>query len=268
MIGKLSELDMENAIAAEPEKILRESGLKLVARQYRIGSYIFDLLFEDRHGAKMIVEIQLGTLDRNHTYKILDYYDEYKEKHLGEFIELMVVANTITHERRKRLNALGVSHREIPAEAFLSLDSTTGQPLIDMKAVQQTAKKCAKVHGQLISLASAYNLFKEQGKEFIKALEQVQPPVRVLADLTNLSNDYRGPRLISIAPESWGRKENNGGLGQGSGYGPGVGVFLNCYYAKNLKGTSFVRLQSGIENPFKEEFRDSFKKEYDLKQRV
>ncbi len=89
----LSELDMENAIAAEPEKFLGESSLKLVARQIRIGPYKFDLLFEDRHGAKIIVEVQLGTLDRNHTYKIFDYYHEYKENHLGEFVELMVVAN-------------------------------------------------------------------------------------------------------------------------------------------------------------------------------
>src|SRR3990172_7537933 len=107
--NKLTESDMEDAIAAEPEKFLGESGLKLVGRQYRVGPYIFDLLFEDRHGAKVIVEIQLGTLDRNHTYKILDYYDEYKIKRPGEFIELTVVANKVTYERRQRLSAIGVN---------------------------------------------------------------------------------------------------------------------------------------------------------------
>ncbi len=85
----LTEREMEDAVAADPQKYLREEGLELVARQYHIGSYIFDLLFRDRHGAKLIVELQRGTLDRNHTYKILDYDDEYKEQHPDEFVELM-----------------------------------------------------------------------------------------------------------------------------------------------------------------------------------
>ena len=54
----LSEKDMEDQIAQAPEKFLGEVGLSLVQRQVRFGRYIFDLLFEDRHGAKLIVEIQ------------------------------------------------------------------------------------------------------------------------------------------------------------------------------------------------------------------
>ena len=70
---------MEDAIVNNPESFLNEKGLKLLARQYKIGSYIFDLLFEDRYGGKLIVELQKGTLDRTHTFKILDYYHEYKD---------------------------------------------------------------------------------------------------------------------------------------------------------------------------------------------
>jgi hypothetical protein len=115
----LSEKDMEDAISMNPEKYLGEPGLKLIARQYRIGNYIFDLLFEDRHGAKVIVEIQKGTLDRNHTYKILDYYDEYKEKNPNSFIELMIIANKMPYERRKRLDSKGISWKEISESEFL-----------------------------------------------------------------------------------------------------------------------------------------------------
>jgi hypothetical protein len=114
----ISEKDMESSIIATPEKYLGETGLKLLSQQYRIGDYIFDLLFEDRHGAKLIVEIQKGTLDRAHTYKILDYYYEYKENHPIDFIELMVIANKIPDERKKRLLNWGVSFKEIPEEAF------------------------------------------------------------------------------------------------------------------------------------------------------
>jgi len=115
----LSEKDMEAAIASKPEKYLREKGLKLIDRQFYIGNYIFDLLFQDRHGAKVIVEIQKGTLDRNHSYKILDYYDEYKERNPKEFIELIIIANKITRERKKRLSSVGVTCIEIPLEVFV-----------------------------------------------------------------------------------------------------------------------------------------------------
>jgi len=116
---KFSEQEMEDVITANPDKYLEE-GLKLIARQYRMGSYIFDLMFEDRHGAKLLVELQKGTLDRNHTYKILDYFDEYKTKHPNEFLELMVIANKIPRERRNRLSSMGISFKEIPESVILA----------------------------------------------------------------------------------------------------------------------------------------------------
>ena len=112
-----TEKAMEDAIAQNPEKYV-EKGLSLIARQYRTGNYIFDLLFQDRHGAKLIVELQKGTLDRNHTYKILDYYDEYKSKYPDQFVELMIIANKIPRERRERLSSYGIAYKEIPDTDF------------------------------------------------------------------------------------------------------------------------------------------------------
>lgn len=130
----LSEKEMEDQIASYPERFLGERLLSVVARQFRIGRYIFDLLLEDRHGGKLIVEIQKGTLDRNHTYKILDYYDEYREANPHEFIDVMVVANQITSERKKRLHALGVEFRELPEQLFNQVtdkDSNKPKPVND-----------------------------------------------------------------------------------------------------------------------------------------
>jgi len=111
------EKQMEDQIAAQPERFL-EKDLKLMSRQLRIGNYRFDLLFEDRHGGKLIVEIQRGTLDREHTYKILDYYHEYRDQNPQDFIDLMVVANQIPAERKKRLLDLGIEFRELPISLF------------------------------------------------------------------------------------------------------------------------------------------------------
>lgn len=116
-----SEKDMEDQIAAAPAKFIQERDLTLFARQFRIGSYIFDLVFRDRHGGKLIVEIQKGTLDRAHTYKILDYYFEYQDRYPHEFVDLMVIANQIPLERKKRLQSWGIEYREIPPAEFLPL---------------------------------------------------------------------------------------------------------------------------------------------------
>ena len=45
---KLLEKDMEDLIIKNPQKYLNEPDLKLVSRQYSIGAYRFDLLFQDR----------------------------------------------------------------------------------------------------------------------------------------------------------------------------------------------------------------------------
>jgi|GEM_PF-2443634 len=116
---RLTEKDMEDAIAAHPGQYISERELTLVERQLRIGSYRFDLLFQDRHHAKLIVEIQKGTLDREHTYKILDYYDEFREQNPFEFIDIMVIANRIPGERKRRLESLGIAYKEISEDIFL-----------------------------------------------------------------------------------------------------------------------------------------------------
>ncbi len=123
MPAVITERDMEDQIAANPEKFLGEPELMLVARQFAIGEYRFDLLFEDRHKAKLIVEVQRGTLDRDHSYRILDYYHRFREQRPDEFIDAMVVANQIPAERRKRLHDLGVACREIPLSEFTAPES-------------------------------------------------------------------------------------------------------------------------------------------------
>jgi len=107
--------DFADALIAHPEELLGEP-LKFLKRKFWIGRYEIDLLFEDRHGGRLIVELQRGSLDRYHLYKVLDYYDEYKDRHPDEFVEVAVVANLISPERKARLAKRGINFREIPAE--------------------------------------------------------------------------------------------------------------------------------------------------------
>lgn len=80
----ISEKDTEEAIVRNPTRYIGEEGLRLVAQQYSVGRYRFDLLFEDRQGGKLVVELQCGVLDRTHMFKILDYCDEFRDHNPAE----------------------------------------------------------------------------------------------------------------------------------------------------------------------------------------
>jgi hypothetical protein len=107
-----SEKDMENAIANDPERFLRRKGLKLIKQQHRIGNHQFDVLFENKHGEILIVEVQKGTLDRNHMFKIIEYSIRYRNKNPLKKVNVIIVANVIPRERRQFLDEVGVSYLE------------------------------------------------------------------------------------------------------------------------------------------------------------
>jgi hypothetical protein len=114
-----SEEDMENAIATNPTRFLKRKGLKLLYRQHTIGKFRFDLLFENQVGRKIIVEIQKGTLDRNHSFKIVDYSLKYRDMHPSEDVEVIIVANVILPDRRQFFDELKFSYVEIPDEDII-----------------------------------------------------------------------------------------------------------------------------------------------------
>jgi hypothetical protein len=250
----ISEKDMENAIAENPKKYLGEDGLELIERQYRIGGYIFDLMFKDRFGAKMIVEIQKGTLDREHTYKILDYYDGFREKHPEEFIELMVIANQVPEERKKRLRSWGVEFREIPVADFISGSSvdkpiSTQPPKIPhVKTVQSNSVFIEDV------TRKSYELFKEQKNRFAEELLRVDKDVTLRLNWGELSQDNIRAHtnwFIGFVPNSWGMFKSNW-------FGIHFG-FIS--YRDRKTGLEYVRFPVGVEKPLKSEFRDEFKKD-------
>lgn len=151
---------MEEAIVRNPVRYLGEEGLRLVARQYSVGKYRFDLLFEDRHGGKLVVELQCGILDRTHMFKILDYCDEFRERNPSEFVEPMIIANIIPPERKRRLAHRGVSYREIPETEFAggivpTVDSHSAEAIVrhERAPTQATRRYSASVTNSSLEMA-------------------------------------------------------------------------------------------------------------------
>jgi hypothetical protein len=252
-MNKIDEKIMEDLIAEYPERFLGESGLILIERQLKVGPYRFDLMFQDRTGAKLIVEIQKGTLDREHTYKILDYYDEFKERNPKEFVEIMLVANIIPAERKQRLASRGISYREIPLSEFIDnfVDTSKSLPanllsenfITPVSSVENKPNKSPYI-------MTDFALFLDQKDRFIKALSGYDtkvwyPPLR-----GKYEEDVPGNWFTCFVPEAWGHWKAN------------YGVHFDLIYAraKNKLPVRF-RLAIGVESPLKEQYRQAFKEE-------
>jgi hypothetical protein len=240
------EKTMEDLIAAYRERYLRERGLTLIDRQLKVGPYRFDLMFRDLTGAKLIVEIQKGTLDRDHTYKILDYYDEYKERHPEEFVEVMLVANIIAAERKQRLASKGISYREISASEFPGTLGRSEPPMVKAPA-REFQHSTTHVAAKSANMNEVFELFNKQIEDFKNALCDHDPSIWYPRLPGNYKENDCGNWYLPFVPSCWSRWEKNQ-----------QGVHFSLKYARPLE---CFRLTIGVEKPLKESSRQPFKEE-------
>lgn len=103
-----SEKFMEDCIAEAPEAFLGKP-LQLRAQQPRLGGFIPDLLFVDRSGASVIVEVQKQALDRYHLYKCLEYRDLLAASEGGMRPEVILVCEAIPEKYKNIAATHGVN---------------------------------------------------------------------------------------------------------------------------------------------------------------
>jgi hypothetical protein len=113
----MTEHDMENLLWQHPEKFFDEP-LTRFERQPTIRVGRPDLVFTDRVGALLIVELKQGDLKRQAIAQLLDYTGHYKLHHADKKIRTMAVANRIIPERQESLRAVGFEWREIAELKF------------------------------------------------------------------------------------------------------------------------------------------------------
>ncbi|RMH66419.1 MAG: DUF91 domain-containing protein [Calditrichaeota bacterium] len=117
----MKEADMEALIARYPELFL-EKGLKLMDRQYVLRNYRRpDLLFRDKKGRDVLVEIQCGALDEGHAMRMMDYMGGHMEAHPDKDVRLIFVAQYIAPSRKKFFDRYKIEYKEIPLDTFLQV---------------------------------------------------------------------------------------------------------------------------------------------------
>src|SRR5579871_3111886 len=94
----MTEREMEDLLWNHPDKFLNER-LKQFRRQPQ--SYVgrADLVFTDRLGRFLIIELKKGVLPRGAVNQLVDYMGMLKHEFPTKPVELMVIANEIPRER-------------------------------------------------------------------------------------------------------------------------------------------------------------------------
>ena len=74
------EKDIENLIAKYPDEFFPNAGFKLVGQQIKLGKCYADIIFEDKHMRKIIVEVKRGILSRDASGQVMEYYGLLKNE--------------------------------------------------------------------------------------------------------------------------------------------------------------------------------------------
>ena len=107
------EKDIENLIARNPEEFFPNSGFKLLGQQIKLGKCYADIIFEDQHKRKVIIEVKRGILSRDASGQVMEYYGLLKLQHPNDNIELILCANIIPPERKLFLERAGIECKEL-----------------------------------------------------------------------------------------------------------------------------------------------------------
>jgi len=113
---ELSESDMEEIISKHPEMV--EGDLMLKGRQVYVSGLRIDLLFEDKFGDRLIVELKKGTVTRRHVAQLMEYSGAIPEKQRS-VTRVMLVANVVPPRWKKALDVHGIEYRELTNRDYI-----------------------------------------------------------------------------------------------------------------------------------------------------
>jgi len=106
----MDEKTFEDIICEYPELI--EENLKFKGRQVVVKGKRVDVLFEDRRGQLLILEVKKGAIRRDHLAQIFDYEGEYVSPD-DPNVRVMLVGNRVPENLRRSLDHHGFEWKEL-----------------------------------------------------------------------------------------------------------------------------------------------------------
>ena len=119
------EREMQELLWRYPDRFLNEP-LQQFAWEASSPVGRADLVFEDRHGRLLIIEVKRGKLPRGAIDQLLDYFGMMKLKFPEKPVELMVVANAIPAERQLTCESRDIECRSISEKVFRDIAAEVG----------------------------------------------------------------------------------------------------------------------------------------------
>jgi hypothetical protein len=113
----LSEKDLEDILGRYPELI--EDGLIFSGRQVSIDGKYVDLLFEDKLGYKLIIELKKGVIKRDHIAQLLDYEGYFLSKD-NPNISVMLIGSRVPPNYQRMLDHHGLEWKEISYSTLIN----------------------------------------------------------------------------------------------------------------------------------------------------
>ena len=125
------EKDIENLIAGYPKEFFPKEEFLLLGQQHTIEGRRIDILFQDKFGRKIIVEVKRGILTREASGQVMEYYGLMKSKSPEAICELILCANVIPSERKLFLENAGIECKEVSVGFITDLAKRVGYTFID-----------------------------------------------------------------------------------------------------------------------------------------
>lgn len=135
----MKEQDFEDILSKYPELI--EEGLTLKGRQVHVRGKYVDLLFEDRHGHTLIVELKKGVIKREHIAQLLDYEGHFLSPD-DPTVRVMLIGNRVPPNLRRSLDHHGFEWREIKISNLIEFLKEQGdEELLDYFAEDEVVPR-------------------------------------------------------------------------------------------------------------------------------
>lgn len=125
------EKDIENLVARYPKEFFPEEEFQLIGQQHTVEGRRIDILFQDKFGRKIIVEVKRGILTREASGQVMEYYGLMKSKSPKDICELILCANVIPSERKLFLENAGIECKEVGVGFIADLAKRVGYTFID-----------------------------------------------------------------------------------------------------------------------------------------
>jgi len=234
------EKDFEKILIKYPELI--EDGLKLIGQQTNVDGKRVDLMFQDRHGFKLIVELKKGSILRKHIAQLMDY-EGYFLSFDDPTVRVMLVGNRVPLNLQRTMDHHGFEWKEIKVQTLIKF----------LKGKQDTVLLESFFEQELKPPAASYKKHPVGLKTKSKTSSLRDENEQLLVKPTN------NPQISQIAHTSRSRKMGyrTGNHLFGTRQGTMANLFCIALFEAGSKGLSMKEAKSAEWNPKRYHFNQT-----------